>query len=68
MISKLEIHNAAITVTSLRLDADDHGRIPDNLAKLTETLIGLHKANGDLSWLLDLVGEAEKATCGIRGE
>lgn len=65
MTIKLELHNVAVTTTSLGLSEDECGRIPPNLARLTETIVGLHKANGDLSWLIDLASDAGTCKYGI---
>lgn len=55
-ISKLEVHAASVGVKSVAVNP---GRVPDNLAQLGLTVIGLFKANGDLGWLDDMIREAE---------
>lgn len=59
---KLNVHTASVGVTTTSTDG---GEIPANLARLTETVIGLHKANGDLMWVGDMVVEAEKSPYGV---
>lgn len=37
------------------------GEIPTNLAQLTELLLQVHAANGDLAWVLDTARDLELA-------
>lgn len=62
MPNKLELHNVAISTTSISLESDDAGLIPPNLAKLTETILKMHAANGDLMWVSDVIVEIEKSS------
>lgn len=57
---KLDCHNVSISVRPVVMLADEHARIPDNLATLTQTVIALHRANGDLGWLADMCHDAEQ--------
>lgn len=41
--------------------ADNDGMIPPNLATLTESIIRLHLANGDIAWIADMVHDIELA-------
>ena len=47
----LKVHNIP--------EENGEGEIPPNLANATMLLIDLHKANGDLGWLSDMVRDAE---------
>jgi len=59
-ITKLEVGSVNVTVRPANFEgAEDRGRIPDNLADLTLTVIALHRANGDMGWLHDMVAEAD---------
>lgn len=40
-------------------EQNGEGEIPPNLANATMLLIDLHKANGDLAWIADMVHDAE---------
>ena len=58
--TKLELGNVSFTTRIASFEhADDSGRIPDKLAEATLTLLRLHKANGDLTWVNDMIGEVE---------
>ena len=58
--TKLELGNVSFTTRIASFEhADDSGRIPDKLAEATFTLLYLHKANGDLAWVNDMIGEVE---------
>lgn len=47
-------------VEIVKADVNKHaGIIPTNLAELTNMIISIHRANGDLSWLADVVADAE---------
>lgn len=57
-MTKLDCHNVSVSVRPVDFDCnEDRGRVPDNLAALTETIVALHRANGDLSWLRDMISE-----------
>lgn len=61
-MSKLELANVSITtrLEDFRNDhPDDRGRIPDKLAEATLTLLRLHRDNGDLAWVADMIQELE---------
>lgn len=60
MTQKLELANVTFSVRPINLSEDDHGRIPDKLAEATFTLLHVHKANGDLAWVGDMVSEMEQ--------
>jgi len=59
-VHKLDIHNTNVAVTAVKFEAEELGRIPDNLARMAETIIMLCRANGDIAWLADMVHEAER--------
>ncbi len=60
------------TLPSLKVHVIDNesgpGEIPPNLANATQLLIDLHKANGDLAWVSDMVTEAEVEQDAITGK
>ena len=57
---KIDVGSVNVTVRPADFDTnEDRGRIPDNLAALTYTVLMLHRANGDLAWVSDMLAEAE---------
>ena len=58
-MTKLEVQNANVSVVWVDMTDNDHGRIPDNLVKLTMTVLTMHRANGDLGWVADTAHELE---------
>lgn len=67
MVHKMEVSNANIQVRPVALTDEDYGRIPDNLADATYTIFGLHKANGDLAWVADILSGFEDGDAGLDG-
>lgn len=59
--AKIELTVA--TLPSLKVhtipEENGEGEIPPNLANATMLLIDLHKANGDLAWVADMVHDSE---------
>jgi hypothetical protein len=65
-VFKLEVTHPNVQARAVQFADDDHGRVPDNLAELTMTIIALHKANGDTGWLVDMVHDADDEKPGHR--
>ena len=65
MFKKMDVHNVALSTTIFQWnEAEGAGRIPDNLARLTETVLKMHKVNGDLAWVQDMAHDMEVAESG----
>lgn len=64
-VTKLDVGSVDVGVRMTSFGEDDTGAIPDKLAELTLTVLALHKANGDLAWVIEMAAEAENADYGV---
>lgn len=46
----------------ITVNTEDTAEIPENLVKLSMVVLAAHRANGDLSWLSDMLHETERGT------
>lgn len=66
-IAKVEYTVATLPPSKVHV-CESSGEIPPNLADISNLVIEAHRANGDLAWLSDMIGEAEEAAFNAKYE
>lgn len=61
MKTAIDVNRPAVAETEIQLD--EAGDIPENLATLTMQLLEIHRQNGDLGWVNDMLIDLETNQC-----